>query len=86
MKVRFSVTAHAIQSLVTSICVCEVSGIAENRSINVRTRLDRSAYTPLPRGSRVVLPILAVFALAKFDMIVRDVFISPTSFSTCLGL
>jgi hypothetical protein len=37
MKVRFSVTAQEMQSLVTSIWVWEVSGMAENKSINVRT-------------------------------------------------
>ena len=51
MNVRFSVTAQAMQSLVTSICVWEVSGMAENKSINVRTDIN-TAQNGQEVGSR----------------------------------
>ena len=87
MKARFSVTAQAMQSLVTSIWVWEVSGMAENKSINVRTDIS-TAQNGWRAGAREQkgggAPILAVLALAKFDMMVLDVFMSATSLSTCL--
>ena len=80
MNVRFSVMDQAIQSLVTSIWVWEVSGMAEKRSIKVRTMVSWVRC----EGGGWRVPILAVLALAKFDMMVLDVLMRATSLSTCL--
>ena len=43
MNVRFSAMDQEILSFVTSICVSVVFGMAENKSINVRTHINLRA-------------------------------------------
>lgn len=52
MKVRFSATDQEIQSFVTSIWVSVVLGMAENKSINVRTRINTNIPITLLGGYR----------------------------------